>query len=121
MQELTAPPIPVTHAVVVTLPLSAGYYDLAQLCVGKNYRKTDLVSRIRIESVWDEAQELPAVIEAPVASFIGRGAYVHGPFSVKFDPVTATFKVNTLKQALGLSIRVTIKLWRDTPTTGVTT
>lgn len=120
MQELTAPPLPVTHEVVVTLPLSTGYQDLAPLCEGKNYRRTDMISRIRIESVWDDSQELPATLEAPVASFVGRGAYIHGPFSVRIDPDTGVFKVNTLKQALGLTLRVVVKLWRDTPTNGVT-
>lgn len=120
MQEVTVPPLPVTHEVVVMLPLSSGYHDLASLCEGQNYRRTDLVCRLRIESVWDDSQELPATIEPPIDSFVGRGVYVHGPFSVRLDNDTGTFKVNTLKQAIGLTLRVVIKLWRDTPITGVT-
>lgn len=112
MQDVSAPQSPPMHDIVVTLPLSAGFYDLAQLSVGLDYHHNDLVCRMRLESVHDDAQELPSIIEGSVEPFIGRGVYVHGPFSVRFDPDTGVFKVNTLKQAIGLTLRVTLKIRR---------
>lgn len=115
MSELIEHTGPVVKVIVVSLPMMNGFYDLVTLAKGLDYRRTDLLGAINIEAVMDGSEALEITVSDTVDTskpFEGRGAYVHGPFTVKLDELTGVFKVNALKRAPSLILRVAVKSWR---------
>lgn len=107
----------------VRLPMMNGLYDLVSLAQGLDYKRTDLLGAISVDAILDGSESLEVTIQSSLDEskrFEGRGAYVHGPFSVRLDPEIGVFKVNALKQVPGLVLLVAVKSWRKAVTIGAT-